>query len=215
MQYSPSPTAAPVSANQYLTQKYGIFQSATIPYQYSTIQTVLPELEGKEHLTLNDLKTVKLAIDNQITRLETIRSFSATYQKKQSDLEEISFRLSNVISAIQRGDASISDYPIQVDTAKYFLEKFRQLDVVPPLFEVVAAAPTEVKQEESLYNLVQRLKMELSQRETESDDSNYMIRLSALEKRLLSNSLLGNPIPNDLRNDFLQILKQVYTNLIV
>ena len=216
MQFSPSFAPTGFSANQYLTQKYGIFESATIPYSVSTTQVaVIPELEGKEFVTLSDLKTIKLAIDNQITRLETIRSFSATYQKKQSDLEELSIRLTNILSAIQRGEATVSEYPIRTETARHFLEKFRQLDVVPPLFEVVAAAPVEAKQEESLYNLVQRLKMELSQRETDTDESKYMQRITALEKRILANSLIGNPIPNDLRNEFLNILKQIYTNLVI
>ncbi len=203
------------SAEQYLAQKYGEYRPAT---EISAIQSIvqpIPELEGKEFLTVNDMKVVKLAIDNQITRLETIRSSSATYQNKQTVLEELSFRLSNILSAIDRKDASVSDYPIRTEIAKQFLEKFKHLDTVPMLFETMSPAPAPVVEEEPLLSLVQKLKMELQQLETRDIDSLYLTRLTALERRVLNNSILGNPIPMDLRKEFLEILKQVYTNLVI
>jgi hypothetical protein len=203
------------SAEHYLAQKYGEYRPAT---EISAVQTVvqpIPELEGKEFLTVNDMKVVKLAIDNQITRLETIRSSSATYQSKQTVLEELSFRLSNILSAIDRKDASVSDYPIRTEIAKQFLEKFKQSDTVPILFETMAPAPAPVVEEEPLLSLVQKLKMELQQLETSDIDATYLTRLTALEKRVLNNSVLGNPIPTDLRSEFLDILKRIYTNLVI
>jgi hypothetical protein len=203
------------SAEQYLTQKYGEYRPATEISAVSTVVQPVPELEGKEFLTVNDMKMIKLAIDNQITRLETIRSSSATYQSKQTVLEELSFRLSNILSAIDRKDASVSEFPIRTEIARQFLEKFKQSDAVPILFENIAPAPAPVVEEQPLLSLVQKLKMELQQMETSNIDATYLTRLTALEKRVLNNSMLGNPIPTELRSEFLDILKRIYTNHVI
>ncbi len=194
----------------YLISKYGSFEPATlvVPVDVAASQTI-PDLDGKEFLTLADLKTVKSAIDNQITRLETIRSSSATYQKKQNDLEELSARLANLITENGQGQR------IRTTTAREFLEKFRYLDTIPPLFELIAA-PAPSKEEPTLYSIVQKLKMDMEQQQMMGSDigETYILRLNALEKRIVENSMLGNPIPNDIRNEFMEILKKVYTTLI-
>ncbi len=194
----------------YLISKYGSFEPATlvVPVDVAASQTI-PDLDGKEFLTLADLKTVKSAIDNQITRLETIRSSSATYQKKQNDLEELSARLANLITENGQGQR------IRTTTAREFLEKFRYLDTIPPLFELIAA-PAPSKEEPTLYSIVQKLKMDIEQQQMMGSDigETYILRLNALEKRIVENSMLGNPIPNDIRNEFMEILKKVYTTLI-
>ncbi len=207
MNYAP---ASFTSVNDFLVAKYGGLQSASYvaPVEVAPSQTI-PDLEGKEFLTLADLKTVKLAIDNQLTRLETIRSSSESYQKKQFALEELSSRLANLITEGGQGQ------PIRTKTAREFLEKFRTLDIIPPLFEAIAA-PTAVE-EPTLYALVQKLKMDLEHQQLNRPDldDTYMLRLGALEKRIVENSILGNPIPNDIRTEFLELLRNVYTTLVI
>ncbi len=203
------------SAEEYLRQTYGEFRPATEVVMVEVSVEPIPELEGKEFLTLKDLQTLKLAIDTQITRMETIRSSAANYQEKQTELEELSFRLSNIVSAIQRKDASSMDYPIRTTTAKQFLEIIRKSDKVPVLFENVAPAPATVQTEPTIVSLVQKLKKELQQITNSDINSSYLQRITSLEKRILNNSLLGNPIPSDLRSEFINILKQVYSNLVI
>lgn len=201
------------SAEKYLVQTFGDFRPATEIPRIEISAEPVPELEGKEFLTLKDLQIMKLTIDTQITRMESVRSSAANYQEKQTELEELSFRLSNILSAIQRNDAQLSEYPIRTATAKQFLEIIRKTDKVPRLFETLAPAPATHK-EPSLELIAQSLKNELKQMQPDNE-SIYFQRVSALQKRILNNSMLGNPIPNELRTEFINTLKKVYTNLVI
>ncbi len=103
--------------------------------------TALPP--GK--LTLTDLQTVKMRVDDEKLRLANLRSSSSSITARISQLEKLSADLGDIITSVERKVTSIDDVQISKDSAEAFLKELTgNTGPIPPLITPGGSTPAVI-----------------------------------------------------------------------
>ena len=179
-------------------------------------------------ITLDQLNDLSDRIQAEITRIQNLRSSSATLQAKQSQLEQLQADLNGIIESVRRGKMQLQDVPISSSDAVAFLQTLPN-DTLTSLIKpkgtsqvhpMVSFADDSVKKyigenpdvsallENAKYlKWSAHLNFEFDPSSAQNDQ--YLKRLENMETRLTNLVLSETPIPKKLYDVYLDELKTI------
>jgi hypothetical protein len=179
-------------------------------------------------ITLDQLNDLSDRIQAETTRIQNLRSSSATMQAKQSQLEQMQADLNGIIESVRRGKMQLQDVPITSSDSVAFLQSLPN-DTLSSLIKpkgtsevhpMVSFTDDSIKKyiggspdvsallENAKYlKWSAHLNFEFDPNSAQNDQ--YLKRLENMETRLTNLVLSETPIPKKLYDVYLEELKTI------
>ena len=179
-------------------------------------------------ITLDQLNDLSDRIQAEITRVQNLRSSSATMQAKQSQLEQLHADLNGILESVRRGKMQLQDVPISSSDAVAFLQtlpsdtlssliKPKGTSQVHPMVsfaddsiqKYIGGNPDVSALLENAKYLKWNAHLNFEFDPSSAQNDHYLKRLENMETRLTNLVVSETPIPKKLYDVYLDELKTI------
>jgi len=179
-------------------------------------------------ITLNELQELHGRVKQEVLRLANLRSSSPTLTNRLAHLESLAADVSNMITAVERGQLKIEEVPIKPDAAQAFLKQLPNTGaalpsliapqgktepkmLAPPSDSVLPSNPALQQLLQNAQYLKWSVQLNLEFNPELAQKGKLMERLEKMEKRLTHLAISETPLPKEMYDMYKQELKTIQT----